>query len=95
MEYVRKIDSDDEAYLKMVKAPIIRDGCMAAKCLEEDYLSDFLYRICSQEPERAIRRNRVYIGKHYEDEAKLHEKIDRVLRLPRRAVRGIRNRVQK
>ncbi len=74
VDYVKKIDSDDDAYLKMVKAPVIKDGCVAAKCLDDDYLSDFLYSICSQDPAKAIRRNRVYIGKHYEDEAKLHER---------------------
>ncbi|MBO4904653.1 MAG: hypothetical protein J5367_05470 [Lachnospiraceae bacterium] len=95
VDFVKKIDSDDTAYLNMVKAPMIRDDSLAAKCLDEDYLSDFLFKICSQDPTAAIRRNRVYIGKHYEDEAKLHEKLDRVLRLPRRAVRGMKNRIKR
>lgn len=92
VQYVKKIDSDDEAYLKMVKAPIVVGDSLAKKCLEEDYLSGFLCKVCSQDPAAAIRRNRIYIGKYYEDEARFHEKIDRVMRLPRRAVRGLKNR---
>ena len=100
VEYVRKVDNDDEKYLKMVKAPIIREAeegapeSLAKKCLDEDYLSDFLYEICSQNPEDAIRRNRIYQGKYYEDEAKAHEKIDRVLYVPRRVIRGLRNKIK-
>lgn len=92
VEYVKKVDSDDELYLEMVKAPIVNEDSLAAKCLEPDYVADFLYRICSQDPKDAIRRNTIYMGKYYEDEARFHQKIDRFLRLPRRAVRGLHNR---
>ena len=95
VEFIRKVDSNDELYLKMVKAPIIRDDSSAKKCLSDDYLPDFLYAVCSQDPASAIRRNRVYQGKYYEDEARFHEKIDRVLYLPRRAARALRNRMKK
>ena len=95
VEYVKKVDGDDELYLKMVKAPMICEGSKAAECLDEDYVANWLKNVCSQEPEDAIRRNRIYQGKYYEDEAKFHEKIDGVLRLPRRAVRGMRNRLKK
>ena len=95
VEYIRKVDNDDELYLKMVKAPIVRPDSLAAECLKEDYLSDYLYKICSQDPQAAIRRNRIYQGQYYEDEARFHEKIDAALRLPRRAVRGMRNRLSK
>ena len=95
VEFIKKVDSDDELYLEMVKTPMIREGSEAAKCLDEAYLSDFLRRVCSQEPEDAIRRNRIYQGKYYEDEAKAHERMDRVLRLPRRAVRSLRNKLKK
>lgn len=92
VEYVKKVDSDDELYLEMVKAPIVNEDSLAAKCLKPDYVADFLYRICSQDPKDAIRRNTIYMGKYYEDEARFHQKIDRFLRLPRRAVRGLHNR---
>lgn len=95
IEYVGKIDNDDELYLKMVRSPIIREDSLAAKCLDKDYLADYLYRICSQPPEAAIRRNRIYQGKYYEDEARAHERMDAVLRLPRRFVRGMRNKLKK
>lgn len=95
VDYVRKVDSDDELYLKMAKTPILGEGLLAEKCLDEDYLSSFLYDICSQDPEKAIRRNRIYQGRYYEEEARFHEKMDGVLRLPRRFVRGMRNKLKK
>ncbi len=95
IEHIRKVDSDDELYLKMAKAPILRNDSSAAKCLAPGYISDFLQRICSQDPKDAIRRNRIYQGMYYEDEAKFHERIDRVLYLPRRIARGLRNRMKK
>ena len=94
VEYVKKVDGDDELYLSMAKTPAIRSDLLAAKCLDENYLSDFLYRICSQEPEEAIRRNRIYQGKYYEDEARFHERADAALRLPRRFVRGMKNKLK-
>ena len=95
IEHIRKVDSDDELYLKMAKAPILRNDSSAAKCLAPGYISDFLQRICSQDPKDAIRRNGIYQGMYYEDEAKFHERIDRVLYLPRRIARGLRNRMKK
>lgn len=91
LEEVKRIDADDEAYRKMVKAPILRDGSKASEFLKEDYLSDYLYEICSQEPKEAIRRNRVYQGAYYEAEAKSHEKMDRMLYLPKRFIHGMKN----
>ena len=95
VDYIKQIDNDDEAYLKMAKAPIVTEGSAAATCLDKDYIADFLYGICSQEPQEAIRRNRIYQGKYYEDEARFHQKIDRVLYTPRRAVRALRNKVKR
>lgn len=95
IEYVKKVDEDDELYLKMVKAPIVRSDSLAGECLSDNYLIDFLYDICSQEPKDAIRRNVIYQGKYYEDEARFHEKIDRILYNPRRFVRGMRNKLKR
>ena len=95
VEYVKKVDNDDELYLKMVKTPITSKGYEAAKCLDKSYVSDYLFKICSQDPDKAVRRNTIYQGKYYEDEAKFHEKIDRVLYTPRRAVRALKNRLNK
>ena len=93
-KYIEKIDKDAELYLKMVKTPPVKSGLEAEKCLNNNYLSDFLYGICSQDPADAIRRNTVYQGRYYEDEARLHEKTDAVLRLPRRFIRGMKNRLK-
>lgn len=90
VSFVEKVDNDDELYLSMVKAPID-----AGEYLEEDYLSDYLYKICSQDPKKAIRRNTIYQGKYYEDEAKVHERLDRILYLPRRFARGMKNKLKK
>lgn len=95
VEYVKKVDGDDELYLKMVKSPAVLPGSLADKCLDENYLSDYLFKICSQDPKDAIRRNRIYQGRYYEEEARFHEKIDRMLYMPRRAVRGLKNRLCK
>ncbi|MCR5688199.1 MAG: hypothetical protein K6G58_09280 [Lachnospiraceae bacterium] len=95
VEFIKKVDGDDSLYLKMAKAPILREDSSARKCLEEGYVADFLKEICSQEPIDAIRRNRIYQGKYYEDEARFHQKIDRILYLPRRVARALRNRMKK
>lgn len=95
VEYVKKIDADDELYLKMVRSPIVTGESLAAKCLDGDYIAKFLCDICSQDPKEAIRRNTVYQGMYYEQEAKFQERIDRVLYTPRRAVRALRNKAQR
>lgn len=95
VEYVKKIDNDDELYLKMVRKPIVKEDSLAAKCLDEDYVASFLYDICSQDPASAIRRNTVYHGMYYEQEARFYGKIDRVLYTPRRAMRALKNKVSR
>ena len=96
VEYVKKVNEDDELYLKMVKAPMSAEGDKTVlKYIHEDYIADYLYNICSQDPKTAIRRNRIYQGQYYEDEAKFHEKIDRLLYIPRRFVRGMKNKLRK
>ena len=94
VEYVKKIDGDDELYLRMARAPIAKEGSLAAKCLDEDYVADFLYKVCSQEPKAAIRRNTVYQGMYYEQETKFHEAADRILYTPRRAMRALKNKLR-
>jgi len=94
LEEVKRIDNDDELFLNMVKEPIIREGSKAALFLDDDYLADYLFKVCSQNPKDAIRRNRVYQGAYYEDEARFHEKVDRILYLPKRFVHGMNNRLK-
>lgn len=91
LEEIKRIDNDDDAYLKMMKEPILKEGSKASEFLGEDYLADYLYKVCSQNPKDAIRRNRVYQGAYYEDEARFHEKVDRALYIPRRFIHGMKN----
>lgn len=96
IEEIKRIDADDEAYEKMISAPIIKGDEHTAKTfLSKNYLSDYLYTICSQEPEKAIRRNRIYQGMRYEQQAVFHEKIDRLLYLPRRGFYFLQNKFKK
>lgn len=87
-----RIDEDDEAYLKMLSAPALVGE--SKKYLGENYLSDFLYNICSQEPKKAIRRNRIYQGLRYEKQAAFHEKIDRILYIPNRIIFYLQNKIR-
>lgn len=92
---IERIDKDDEAYIKMLRAPIIKAGnSLAERFLEENYLSDYLYKICSQDRTTAIRRNRIYQGLRYEQQAKFHQKIDNLLYIPRRAIYHIQNKLK-
>lgn len=92
VEEIRRIDQDDDRFLEMLKAPVLAADSTAGTCLEKNYVSDYLYHILSQEPEKAFRRNRIYQGKRYEDHAVFHQKIDRLLYLPRRVIYYLQNR---
>lgn len=67
---VQEIYENDELFLKMVKAPILIEGCLAKKYFEDSYIEDFLRNIFDQEPSKAIRRNMVYIGHDYQHKQK-------------------------
>ena len=65
VEKVIEADQNDELYLRMLMAP---------RFVSEDYLDsmysglkDFLFSICSQEPEAAYRRMRFYIQQEHEN----------------------------
>lgn len=97
LEEIKRIDEDDEAYLEMLRSPMIGDegsDLEAGKVLSENYLSDYLYNICSQEPTQAIRRNRIYQGLRYEQQAAFHQKIDNLLYIPKRALYFIQNKIR-
>ena len=93
LEKVKEIDSNDALFLSIVKEPIITDNNQAKEYLSENYLSDYLFKICSQNKEEAYRRNRYYIGKRFEDTARMHAKLDRILLLPKRAVYFLKNKI--
>ncbi len=96
MEEVKRLDEDDEAYMRMLESPILKsDGSSSASIyLKEGYLADYLKMICSQEPADAIRRNRIYQGLRYEQQAQFHQKIDRLLYVPRRAIYFLQNKLR-
>lgn len=92
---VKRIDSDDASYLAMLRAPILTEDSEAKKYLSFDYLSDYLASVLSQKPAEAFRRNRIYIGARYEQQARFHQRIDRLLYLPKRAVYSLKNLLQR
>lgn len=69
-EMVDKIKAadNDEDYLKMMKAPAVRDCDGMFNMLKPEYLSDFLYHIFDQDSKEALRRNSAFTmwGKAYE-----------------------------
>lgn len=93
LEKIKEIDNNDELFLSMVKEPVLSDDSQAKKYLDENYLSDYLFKICSQDPSDAYRRNRYYIGQRFEDTARMHAKLDRVLLLPKRVIYSLKNRI--
>ena len=95
LERVKEIDNNDEMFLSMVKEPIITADSQANIYLNENYLSDYLKKICSNDPKEAFRRNRYYIGKRFEDTARMHAKLDRILLLPKRALYSIKNKIER
>lgn len=79
VERVKEINEDQGLYLKMIKAPIVREDSQAAEYLKEEYAADFLRSIFDQDKEKAIRRNMVYIGRDYQKKLKDDKQIEAVL----------------
>lgn len=65
IQCVKEIDQDDELYMKMLKTPALKDGETLKRGREN--LENFLFHICSQDYEKAFRRDRVGYGKMYCD----------------------------
>lgn len=93
LKKIKEIDENDDLFLQMIKEPAVTDTCQAKEYLEENYLSDYLYKICSQDVEKAYRRNRYYIGKRFEDTARRHATLDRLLRFPLRVINYLNNKI--
>ncbi|NLG02824.1 MAG: glycosyltransferase [Clostridia bacterium] len=91
---VKRIDSNDSLFLEMIKAPIFTEASSAAVYLKNDYLLDFLKHIIDQPIEKAIRRNKIYLGERYEHRAKVHWKLDKALYYPRRLSYYLQNRLR-
>ncbi len=84
LEKVKEVNEDDEKFLKMVKAPILREGCYAEECLKEDYIDAFIRNIFDQDIEKAYRRNMVYIGRDYQKRMKDAKRMVKLLDIVRK-----------
>lgn len=65
VEYIRKIDQNDNLYLEMLREPALNDENFIQT--EQTKLEEFLYHICSQEYQSAFRRDRVGYGQMHCD----------------------------
>jgi hypothetical protein len=65
VEQIKKIDNNDQLYLKMLREPWFKDG-IEPSWLSESHYRRFLSSIFDQPPEQAFRRNRGRWGAKYE-----------------------------
>lgn len=65
MEAVINIDNHPELYAEMLAAPALKAPDVDSIQATLLRLSDFLFRIVEQDPEKAVRYNRVYWGRRY------------------------------
>ena len=80
LEEVRRIDQDDEAYLKMLREPALLEDVTdgekyASRCLEG--LENYLLHIFEQPLEKAYRRNMGFWGEQYLDKKRCESNIIR------------------
>lgn len=78
IDYVKRVDCDDELYLRIQKTPILKEDSIVPIIRGEHYLMDFLSHIFDQEPEVALRRTNYKDGwgAFYERDAKRHYELD-------------------
>lgn len=81
---VKELDEDDEKFMAMMKASILREDCYAANY--EEKLLNFFSNIFEQEYEKAFRRDRFGYGKIYEE---------RIRRMATYSIDGIYHFLQK
>lgn len=75
IELVKKLDTDDDAYMKYLKSPIFDKDVP-----EIDYgkkLRDFLTHIFSQTPEKAMRRLNVHRGLYYQEDIRKFRAVEK------------------
>ena len=86
IEEIKRIDNDEEAFLKMIKAPAVLEGSQADIALREDYIDDFLKNIFDQDKEKAKRRSMVYLGMDYQKKLKDAMKVKKALDVVKRPI---------
>ncbi|MGN0428146.1 MAG: glycosyltransferase family 10 domain-containing protein [Agathobacter sp.] len=84
VQRVKELDEDDEKFMAMMKASILREDCYAANY--EEKLLNFFSNIFEQEYEKAFRRDRFGYGKIYEE---------RIRRMATYSIDGIYHFLQK
>lgn len=67
VEYVKKVDMDDELYESMLREPVLADSCYS-KANQSALMKEFLLSIFSQPLPCARRRNRIVSGELYINE---------------------------
>ena len=72
IDVIKKIETDEELYLSIMKEPIFNNDSSFSKMIEDNYLSNFIYSIFEREYKLAYRRNSKYTmwGKVHEDKLK-------------------------
>lgn len=53
---LKRLDKDEDAYMDMLKTPILTEDCFASKFCNDSYYQQCIRSIFDQEPQRAIRR---------------------------------------
>ena len=66
VKYIKSVAEDDNAYLNMMKAPMVTPEQEAYNILKEDYAEKFLCDIFESDKEKAFRRNNKYAGRRYQ-----------------------------
>ena len=77
LEAVKRVDSDDELYARMLAAPALKHPERDSIEAKLQQLSDFLCHIFDQEPAQACRYNRIYWGHRYVKRIRQHAKAYR------------------
>ena len=73
IEVIRRLDNDDDAYMKMLSAPMFTDPALPLGKYNE--LCEFLYNIFDREPEEACKWPRYYQAQYHNDRLLLLNKI--------------------
>ena len=64
IEAVKKLDQDDDAYLRMLNEPVFTDPAYPERLMKE--YEEFILHIFRQSPEQAYRRSRAYFAHYYD-----------------------------
>lgn len=98
IEYIKKVDEDEELYMSIAKEPILAENSELLPMMRDDYIKNFLLNIFQDDSEKALRRiNKDYgWGMAYEAYRKQEIELrnDKLARLVHRVRRGVVKRVR-